>query len=72
MRSYRMFEQAVYGAAYRQSAIPADVLSGEGGLHDEGARGNRQLFCASSEVVDTMQGRIRASQYQQLEDAVDR
>lgn len=67
-----MFEQAVYGAAYRHGAISADGLSDEVQPRDEGARVNPRPFCVSSEVVDTMEGRIRGCQYEKLEEAVDR
>ena len=72
MRSYRMFEQAVYGAAYRQSAKSPGGPSGDFVPPDEGTRVTPHPISVCEEVVDTMEGRIRQSQYQQLEEAVDR
>lgn len=74
MRSYRMVQQTVYGAAYSARAIagghsPSDIERG-----DEGEEVDPRLFGASPEVLDTMIERLKeySSQFGRLGEAVDR
>eukprot|EP00752_Nemacystus_decipiens_P005054 g4589.t1 len=75
MRSFRMFEQAVYGTAYSRTATSC---CGEGlndvELNREDERVNPRLMGPSDEVLDAMVVRIKEQQcqFERLEDAVDR
>ena len=72
IRSVKVFEQLVYGAAYRQSAISDGGHSGDPEPPSEGARINAPLIGVSSELVERMDGRIRESSFGRLEEAADR
>lgn len=68
-----MFEQAVYGKAYSQSATPGERFNGaEPDGEDTGIC--PRLNGASTEVMDTMAGCIknRSCQYDRLEEALNR
>ena len=79
MRSYRMFERAVYGTAYSRSG--SETCGGEGGLlggveldHEEGRQANPRLMEPSDEVLNAMIVQIKRQrcQVERLEDAADR
>ena len=75
MRSYRRFEQAVYGAAYSRDATSS---RGEGlgdiELRREGEGVSSRAIDPSDEVLEAMLTRIKDEpcQYERLKDAVDR
>jgi len=67
-----MFEQSVYRAAYHQGAMSAGGPSGDAKPPSEGARVNTSPIGESPEVVDKLEGTIRETYFEQLEEVVDR
>lgn len=75
MRSFRMFEQAVYGTAYSRSETTT-CGKGSSGVerNHEGEEVNPRLVGPSKEVLDAMISRIKEHpcEFARLEEAVDR
>lgn len=73
-RSYRMFEQAVYGKAYCQSTFTPDGHSSGAESDKEDTGVDLRLNGASAEVLNTMAACLknRSCQYERLEEAIDR
>ena len=74
MRSYRMFEQAVYGTAYsRCETVTCGESSGDVEFDLEGEQVNPRLMGPSDKVLDAMKAGLRERcPFQRLEEAVDR
>lgn len=75
MGSYRMFEQAIYGAAPRRNEIAACGRDLDDVERDsEGEQANPRLIGASTAVLGTMAARLEeySCQFERLEEVVDR
>jgi len=72
MKATRMFEQAVYGAAYGQGILCADDNTDGDESVDEGGRFNPRQMEVPTAFLDAMEGAIREKSFGRLEEAVDR
>lgn len=72
IKSARTFERSVYGAAYRQSATSVGEPSRDPELDGEGEQFNARSIGVFPEVVERMDGMLRAYMFEPLEEAADR
>lgn len=73
MRSHRMVQQTVYGAAFR-AIVFAGQHSSDAEPNSEIDKDDPKMFGASDEVLDTMTRRLKeySCQFSRLEEAANR